>query len=113
MNMKKVVGSHMPLSDAIETGSEEVGHGLLLKWTTNGEAVIHCIADLESEQRPNVTWLEARILHSNLSTVIITDIPLMNAVVKKHKLVNTILWNQRVRDVWEMYPNLQTGSFNR
>ena len=59
VNMKKVVGSRTPLSDAMETGSEEVGHGLLLKWTTNGEAVIHRVADLESEQRPNVMWLEA------------------------------------------------------
>jgi hypothetical protein len=111
-NMKKVTGPRTPVTDAMETGSEDVGHGLLLKWTTSGEAVIHRIADLDSEQKPNITWLEVRILHTDFVTVILTDIPLTNTAAKEHQLVNTVSWNQRAKDVWKMYQDLRGNSFN-
>ncbi|KAF8218675.1 hypothetical protein L208DRAFT_1473984 [Tricholoma matsutake] len=92
--IKKVVGSRTPITDAMDMGSEEVGHGLLLKWVNGGEAIIHRAADLETEQEPHITWLEARLLHNNLIMVIITDIPLTNTAVKEYTLVNAILCNQ-------------------
>jgi hypothetical protein len=109
MGIKKVVGCRMPITDAIDTGSEEVGHGLLLKWAPGGEAIIHRAADLETEQKPHVTWLETRLLHNDQITVIITDIPLTNTAAKEHALVNTISWNRRATEIWKIYEDLRAG----
>ncbi|KAF8233264.1 hypothetical protein L208DRAFT_1377360 [Tricholoma matsutake] len=73
-----------------------------------GEAITHCVTDLRSKQKPNITWLEAQILHTDLVTVIITDIPLTNAAAKEHRLANTVSWNQRAKDVWDIYQDLTT-----
>ena len=54
-NIKKVVGPCMFITKAIETGSEKVGHGLLLKWMPSGEAIIYCVANQGSEQKLNIT----------------------------------------------------------
>jgi hypothetical protein len=56
-DIKQVAGPHMSITDALETGLEEVGHGLLLRWTPGGEAIIHHAADLDMEQKLNVMWL--------------------------------------------------------
>jgi len=60
--IKKVVGCCMPITDAMDTGSEEVGHGLLLKWAPGGEAIIHRAADLDTKLKPHITCVASGIL---------------------------------------------------
>ena len=83
----------MPIMDALETGLEKVGHGLLLRWTPGGKAIIHHVANLDMEQKQNVMWLKVQMFHYDLATVIITDVPLANAAAKEYALVNTTSWN--------------------
>jgi hypothetical protein len=60
--IKKVVGCRMPITDAMDTGSEEVGHGLLLKWAPGGEAIIHRTADLDTKLKLHITCVASGIL---------------------------------------------------
>ena len=106
-DIKQVAGPRTPITDALETGSEKVGHGLLLRWMPGGEAIIHRMADLHMEQKPNVTWLEVRMFHHDLITAIIMDVPLANAAAKEYALVNTTSWNRRANQIWEMHQRLR------